>query len=92
MAELVAVDMVDSAGRVTQCTLGKVHGGQRGAGNPKRECDVQRIQGAEVEAWSVAWVACTRVGENEDADVGQTEGVQEDTWKKMRVRYGMVKS
>lgn len=35
-------------------------------------------------------MACTRVGGNEDADVGQTEGEQEDTWKKARVHHAMV--
>jgi hypothetical protein len=36
-------------------------------------------------------VACTRVGGNEDADVGQTERGQKDTWRKARVHHAMVK-
>jgi hypothetical protein len=35
-------------------------------------------------------VACTRVGGNEDADVGQTEVGQEDTWRKARVHHVKV--
>ena len=48
------VDTAGSAGQVTRCTSGKAHEGQRGVGNPKRECGVQTIRDVEVEvgAWS----------------------------------------
>lgn len=50
MAGPVAVDTAGSAGQPTQCTSGRVHEGQKGVGNQRRGCDVQRIQDVGVEA------------------------------------------
>lgn len=50
VVEPVAVDKAGSVGQATRCTSGRAHEEQRGVGNPKRGCDVQRAQDVGVGA------------------------------------------